>query len=68
MFRAIAIIFIIPILFVEKKLSTSLRWILLSVWFWGERTLIIIIIIILLLTLFVVTKFFIIYKGFVRST
>jgi hypothetical protein len=25
MFRAIAIIFIIPILFVEKKLSTSLR-------------------------------------------
>lgn len=66
-FRALIIIFIIPMLLVHEKLSTSLRWIILSIWFWGERALVAIIIIILLLTLFVVTKFFIVYKGFVRS-
>jgi len=66
-FRALTIIFIIPIFFVDIKLSTSLRWIMLSIWFWGERILILILILILMLTLLVVTKFFIVYKGFVRS-
>lgn len=66
-FIALTIIFIAPILLVHKKLSTSLRWIILSIWFWGERALIAIMIILLLLTLFVVTKFFIVYKGFIRS-
>jgi hypothetical protein len=40
---------------------------MLSIWFWGERVLTVIIIVTLLLTLLVVTKFFIVYKGFVRS-
>lgn len=66
-FAILTIIFVTPILFVNRKLSTSLSWIILSIWFWGERNLIIVIIIVLLLTLFVVTKFFIVYKGFVRS-
>lgn len=66
-FRTLTIVLIIPMLFVDRKLLTSLRWMILSIWFWGERALIIIIVIILLLTLFVVTKFFIAYKGFVRS-
>lgn len=66
-FRILTLISVIPMFFVGRKLSTSLRWIILSIWFWGERALIIIIITILLLTLFVVTKFFIVYKGFVRS-
>lgn len=66
-FIIFTIILIVPMLFVHKKLLTSIRWIMLSVWFWGERALINVIIIVLLLTLFVVTKFFIVYKGFVRS-
>lgn len=63
----LTIVLVIPIFFVKNKMSTSLRWIILSIWFWGERSLIIIIVITLLLTLFVVTKFFMVYKGFVRS-
>lgn len=66
-FRILTIAFVIPTLCVNRKLSSPLRWIILSIWFWGERVLMIVIIIILLLTLFVVTKFFIVYKGFVRS-
>lgn len=66
-FRILTIIFITPIFFVNRKLLTALRWIILSIWFWGERTLVIVIMMILLLTLLVVTKFFIVYKGFIRS-
>lgn len=66
-FRVLTVIFIIPIIFVNRKLPASLRWIILSIWFWGERVLIVVIIVILLLTLLTVTKFFIVYKGFVRS-
>lgn len=67
MFRTFTITFIVPMLFVNGKLSTSLRWIMLSIWFWGESAMIIIMITTLLLTLFAVTKFFMVYKGFVRS-
>lgn len=63
----LVIVSIIPIFFVNKKLFNSLGWMILAIWFWGESSLIAVIIMILLLTLFVVTKFFIVYKGFVRS-
>jgi len=58
---------IFPILIYTKKLVHPLSWIMLSIWFWGEITLIFIIGVILVVTLFMVTKFFIVYKGFIRS-
>jgi len=68
MFFWIVILFsIFPIFIYTKKLVHPLSWIMLSIWFWGEITLIFIIGVILVVTLFMVTKFFIVYKGFIRS-
>lgn len=56
-----------PILSFVKKLVPPLRWIILSIWFWGEMIILFILGVILVVTLFIVTKFFIVYKGFIRS-
>jgi len=56
-----------PVLLFGKKLAFTFRWIMLSIWFWGEGILVLFIILILLFTLFLVTKFFMSYKGFIRS-
>lgn len=59
--------FLFPVFLYTKKLVSPLRWIMLSVWFWGEISMLLIIGLILVVTLFIVTKFFIVYKGFIRS-
>lgn len=61
------VFFLFPMFLYIKKLVSSLRWIILSIWFWGEMSILFIIGLILVVTLFIVTKFFIVYKGFIRS-
>jgi hypothetical protein len=66
-FLVIILLSIIPFFIYTKKLVTALSWMMLSIWFWGEITLMLIIGLVLVITLFMVTNFFMVYKGFIRS-
>jgi len=66
LFTIMVLVIALPLILLTKKLTSTSRWIIFSVWFWGEETFIIIIISVLLLTLLVVTRFFLNYKGFIR--
>jgi len=65
-FAIIIVVIALPLILLTKKFTSTSRWIIFSVWFWGEETFILVIISILLLTLLVVTNFFLNYKGFIR--
>jgi len=56
-----------PLIAFSKKLVFTSGWITFSLWFWGARILILVSLIILLVAFITVTKFFLVYKGFIRT-
>jgi len=63
----IMILFIAPLVVFGKKLAFTSGWITFSLWFWGARVLVLVSLVILLVAFITVTKFFLVYKGFIRT-